>query len=69
VTRIAVDESDAAGKTTLADQLGVLLQAGRVCIDEFLRPEDERYARGIDSAEGYYRDSFDLAAFRAAVLP
>jgi uridine kinase len=68
VTRIAVDGIDAAGKTTLADQLGALLRAERVCIDDFLRPEDERYARGVDSAEGYYLDSFDHAAFRAAVL-
>src|SRR6266852_446825 len=59
VTRIAVDGIDAAGKTTLADQLGALLKAQRVCIDDFLRPEDERYARGVDSPEGYYEDSFD----------
>ena len=68
MTRIAVDGIDAAGKTTLADQLGVLLKAQRVCIDDFLRPEAERYARGVDSPEGYYEDSFDFAAFRAAVL-
>jgi uridine kinase len=68
VTRIAVDGIDAAGKTTLADRLGALLQAHRVCIDDFLRPEDERYARGVDSPEGYYEDSFDFAAFRDAVL-
>jgi uridine kinase len=68
VTRIAVDGIDAAGKTTLADQLGALLQATRVCIDDFLRPEDERYARGVDSPEGYYYDSFDHDAFRGAVL-
>jgi uridine kinase len=68
VTRIAVDGIDAAGKTTLADRLGALLKADRVCIDDFLRPEDERYARGIDSAEGYYEDSFDFAAFRGAVV-
>jgi len=68
VTRIAVDGIDAAGKTTLADQLAVLLKAHRVCIDDFLRPEEERYARGVDSPEGYYEDSFDYTAFRAAVL-
>jgi uridine kinase len=68
VTRIAVDGIDAAGKSTLADQLGALLKAERVSIDDFLRPEDERYARGIDSPEGYYEDSFDFTAFRRAVL-
>jgi uridine kinase len=68
MTRIAVDGIDAAGKTTLADQLGALLQAERVSIDDFLRPESERYARGVDSPEGYYEDSFDFAAFRDAVM-
>jgi uridine kinase len=68
VTRIAVDGIDCAGKTTLADELGALLQAARICIDDFLRPEVDRYARGVDSPLGYYHDSFDNAAFRAAVL-
>jgi uridine kinase len=68
VTRIAVDGIDCAGKTTLADNLGVLLQADRVSIDDFLRPREERYARGELSGETYYRDSFDHGAFRAAVL-
>ncbi len=68
MTRIAVDGIDAAGKTTLADRLGVLLQATRVCIDDFLHPKEVRYARGDESPEGYYEDSFDLHAFREAVL-
>jgi uridine kinase len=68
VTRIAIDGIDAAGKTTLADRRGARLQAERVCIDDFLRPERERYSRGVDSPEGYYQDSFDLDAFRTAVL-
>jgi uridine kinase len=68
VTRIAVDGMDCAGKTTFADALGKLLQAGRLSVDEFLRPVEERHGRGSDSPEGYYRDSFDNAAFRAAVM-
>lgn len=65
--RIAVDGIDAAGKTTLADQLAELLQAGRLTVDDFLQPESARYAREF-TAEGYYHDSFDYNAFRAAVI-
>jgi uridine kinase len=68
VTRIAVDGIDGAGKSTFAARLGELLQARVVAVDDFLRPEDERYRRGRDSPEGYYRDSFDYDAFRRAVL-
>ena len=68
MTRIAVDGIDCAGKTTFADKLGALLRAARISVDDFLRPVEERHARGVDSPEGYYRDSFDNEAFRAAVL-
>lgn len=67
--RVAVDGVDAAGKTTLAAQLASRLRgASRVTADEFLRPTDERYARGRESPEGYYLDSFDLGSLRRAVL-
>ena len=68
MTRIAVDGIDCAGKTTFADKLGALLQAARLSVDDFLRPAEERHARGVNSPEGYYHDSFDNDAFRAAVL-
>src|SRR5205085_2342969 len=67
VTRIAVDGIDCAGKSTLANRLGELLQATRLTVDDFLRPPEDRYAREFEP-EGYYRDSFDNEAFRAAVL-
>jgi len=67
VTRIAVDGIDCAGKTTLADRLGELLHGARVSIDDYLRPAEQRHARGELSPEGYYRDSHDLRAFRSAV--
>ena len=71
--RVAIDGVDGAGKTTLTDELAPLLDARgrpvvRVSIDRFHRPRKLRYARGPDSAEGYYRNTFDLAAFRARVL-
>jgi uridine kinase len=62
---VAVDGPDAAGKTTLADRLAARTGALRASIDAFHRPRAERYARGALSPEGYYRDSFDLAAFEA----
>jgi uridine kinase len=59
VIRIGVDGVTASGKTTFADALADLLGGvARISIDEFHRPEQP----------SYYPDSFDFAAFRAAVL-
>ena len=59
MTRIAVDGVTAAGKTTFADRLAALLgDVARITIDDFHRPNQANY----------YPDSFDFAAFRAAVL-
>jgi uridine kinase len=67
--RVAVDGVDAAGKTTLADELAARLPAAaRLSADDFLRPPEERYRRGRESPEGYYLDSFDHARLREAVL-
>ncbi len=70
---IAIDGVDGAGKTTFADALAPVLGAlgehvVRASVDGFHRPRAERYARGRDSAEGYYRDSFDLAAMRDRLI-
>lgn len=72
-TRVAIDGPDAAGKTILADELARLMeQEGRpvirASIDGFHRPRIERLARGSESPEGYFRDSFDNAALRATLL-
>lgn len=72
-TRVAVDGPDAAGKTTLADELGIALaDAGRevirASVDGFHRPRVERYRLGPDSPEGYYEDSFDHRALRTSLL-
>jgi uridine kinase len=71
--RVAVDGIDAAGKTTLADELALVLQAHnrsviRASIDGFHRPRAERYRHGPTSAEGYYLDAFDYAALRNTLL-
>ncbi len=71
--RVAVDGPDAAGKTTLADELAAeLLDRGRAAIrasaDAFGRPRAERHRRGRDSPDGYRLDSFDHAALRRLLL-
>jgi uridine kinase len=73
VVRVAVDGVDAAGKTTLADGLGQLVEARgrpilRATVDGFHRPRAERYRRGPTSPEGYYLDSFDHAGLRRELL-
>ena len=71
--RVAVDGIDAAGKTTLADELVAPLRARgrpviRASLDGFHRPRARRYRRGATSPEGYYLDSFDMDALREALL-
>ncbi len=71
--RVAIDGIDAAGKTTLADELAPLLAARgrpviRATIDGFHNPRSVRYQRGRLSPEGYFQDSFNLAAVVDSLL-
>jgi uridine kinase len=71
--RVAIDGPDVAGKTILADELAPVLERSgrpviRASVDGFHRPRAERFARGPESPEGYYLDSFDYPALRAALL-
>lgn len=71
--RIALDGPDAAGKSTLADELAALLRARgrqviRATIDGFHLPRARRYRRGRYCAEGCYHDTFDYDALRQALL-
>ena len=71
--RVAIDGVDGAGKTMLADELvEPLRRAGRqvvrASVDGFHNPRAVRYARGPDSAEGYFLDSFDYAALKRELL-
>jgi uridine kinase len=71
--RVAVDGTDAAGKTTLADELALLLTSRgrtviRASIDGSHRPRAERYRQGANSPEGYYADSFDHEALCSVLL-
>ena len=71
--RVAIDGIDAAGKTTLADKLVEYLAPShrpilRASIDGFHHPRKVRYRQGRNSADGYFRDSFDLVAVRRELL-
>ncbi len=70
---VAVDGIDGAGKTTFADDLAAVLREQgrsvfRASIDGFHRPKALRYARGTESGEGFYRDSYDYSAFRRVLI-
>jgi uridine kinase len=71
--RVAVDGSPAVGKTTLADELAVVLRTrGREVIrastESFHLPRAQRYRRGEFSPEANYNDSFDYDALRRVLL-
>jgi uridine kinase len=71
--RVAIDGPDAAGKSTLAQELAAPIQArGRsvilASIDGFHNPARIRYTRGDSSPEGYYYDSFNYTALLESLL-
>lgn len=71
--RVAIDGPDAAGKTTLADELAERLRTGdreviRASIDGFHRRRVERRRRGDLDPLGYYEDSFDYRLLRRLLL-
>ena len=71
--RVAFDGPPAAGKTTLADELAVVLRHRgrhviRATIDDFLLPRAQRYSRGEYSAEGCYHDAHDRGALNRVLL-
>lgn len=62
--RLGIDGPDGSGKTTLAAELAdELTRRGHVVVqaslDGFHRPSRERHARGADSPEGFWLDSYD----------
>ncbi len=71
--RVAIDGVDGAGKTRLADDLVAhVAQRGRPVVrasfEGFHLPRAQRYRRGKDSPEGFFRDSFDLDRLAAVLL-
>jgi uridine kinase len=72
-TRVAIDGVDAAGKTTLADQLATFIAAVgrpviRASIDGFHNPAATRRRRGAMSPVGYFEDSFNYEALLESLL-
>src|ERR1700712_4500202 len=70
---IAVDGLDGVGKTVFADALAAQLGIGnravfRASIDDFHNPRAVRYARGKDSPEGFYLDSYNYETFKRVLV-
>lgn len=70
---MAVDGVDGAGKTTFAEELAAVLRERgrtviRASIDGFHAARAVCYRRGRTSPEGFYRDFYDLAGLRSALL-
>ncbi len=70
-TCVAIDGIDAAGKTTLANEIAAVLNTSsrqiiRASIDGFHNPKHIR--RRDDTAEGYFRSSFNYQALRDQLL-
>jgi uridine kinase len=71
--RIGIDGFCAAGKTTLANALGLELSARgrsviRACGDDFQNTPVIRYQLGDRSPEGFYRHAMNFAALRSELL-
>lgn len=71
---MAIDGPDAAGKTTLANEIAPILRAAdvpvlRASIDGFHHPASIRHQREAEHpALSYYEDSFDYVALRRGLL-
>jgi len=71
--RVCITGVDAAGKTRFSSDLARELQlCGQKVLlahgDDFHNPRNVRYGRGSSSAEGFYRDTTDIAGLRSALL-
>jgi uridine kinase len=70
---VAIDGIDAAGKTTLANELAPFLEGYgraviRASIDGFHYPRVQRYRQGPNSPQGYYEDAFDYDSLQKTLL-
>ncbi|WP_211096766.1 uridine kinase [Arthrobacter echini] len=68
---MAIDGVDGSGKTTFAAELAAGVQDRPVVVihaDNFLNPSSIRHARGRNSPEGFWKDTYDYAALMELVL-
>jgi uridine kinase len=70
---VAVDGMAGSGTNAFADELARVFQetgreAFRASMEDFHRPRSERHMAGLDSAEGYYADSYDYRTLRRALI-
>ena len=68
---VAVDGVDGSGKTTFAAQLAAEVRDRPVIIihaDDFLNPSPVRHAKGSDSPEGFWEDTYNYAALQDQLL-
>ena len=73
VAKVGVDGVDGAGKTVFRDELAQVLSASHrplitTSVDGFHNPESVRYRSGKRSPEGFFRDSYNYPALKAALL-
>ena len=71
--RVGIDGVDGAGKTVFGDELAEVLNASgrpliRASVDGFHNPKSARYRLGKGSPEGFFRDSYNYPALKAALL-
>ncbi|OLR82173.1 uridine kinase [Bacillus sp. MB366] len=72
-TRVGVSGITASGKTTFANELAEEIKkrglpVTRASIDDFHNPRVIRYAKGKESARGYYEDAHNYTAFKERLL-
>ena len=70
---VAIDGQDTAASDSFgADLVALLKKRGHSAflarLDDFAAPRDRREARGADSAEGRYRDTYDYSALRRVLI-
>jgi len=68
---VAVDGVDGSGKTTFAAQLSAEVRDRPVIVihaDDFLNPSPVRHAKGRDSPEGFWEDTYNYTALQDQLL-